>query len=139
MAQIIEHTGSVERVAGDVVTVKIVARSACGTCTARSACGMGESQEKLIEIATPDAASYAAGDEVTVGVHRNMATMAVLLGYGGALVVLVAMLAITIGLLGLSEGQGAAASLGAVTGYYIALWAMRNRIERKIHFTINKR
>ena len=138
MAQIIEHTGTVERVEGDVVTVRIVARSACGACTARAACGMGESQEKLIKVPTRDAANYSAGDQVTVGVYRNMATMAVLLGYGGALVVLVAMLAITIGVLGLSEGQGAAASLGAVTGYYLALWAMRRRIDKKIHFTINK-
>ena len=139
MAQIIEHTGTVERVEGDVVTVRIVARSACGACTARAACGMGESQEKLLEIATADAASYAAGDEVTVGVYKNMAAMAVLLGYGGALVVLVAMLLITVVWLGLSEGQGVAASLGAVTGYYIALWALRNKIEQKIHFTITKR
>ena len=139
MSQIIEHIGTVERVEGDVVTVKIVARSACGACTARAACGMGESQEKLFEIPTADAASYAAGDEVTVGVRKNVAGMAVALGYGGALAVLVAMLVITVGWLGLSEGQGAAASLGAVTGYYIALWALRNKIDKKIHFTINKR
>ena len=122
-----------------MVTVRIVAQSACGGCSARSACGMSESQEKLLEVRTHDAASYSSGDEVTVGVYKNMAMMAVLLGYVGALVVLVAMLLITVGWLGLSEGQGVAASLGAVTGYYIALWLMRNRIEGKIHFTITKR
>ena len=139
MSQIIEHTGTVERVAGDVVTVRIVARSACGACTARAACGMGESQEKLLEIPTPDAAAYAAGDEVTVGVWRNMAGMAVALGYGGALAVLVATLVVCTSVAGMGEGAAALWTLGAVAAYYVVLWLLRNRIERKIHFTINKR
>ena len=139
MAQIIEHTGTVERVEGGVVTVKIVARSACGACTARAACGMGESQEKLLEIPTADAASYSAGDEVTVGVYRNAAGMAVALGYGGALAVMIAALVLCTTVFGTSEEAAVAWTLGAVAAYYVCLWALRNRIERKIHFTITKR
>ena len=139
MAQIIEHTGTVERIEGDVVTVKIVARSACGACTARAACGMGESQEKLIDIPAADASSYAAGDEVTVGVYRNMAGMAVALGYGGALAVMVLTLVLCTSVFGTSEGAAVAWTLGAVAAYYLCLWAFRNKINEKIHFTITKR
>ena len=139
MARIIEHTGTVERVADGVVTVKIVARSACGACTARAACGMGESQEKLFEIPTADAASYSAGDEVAVGVYRNMAGLAVALGYGGALAVMVVALVLCTAVFGTSDGAAVAWTLGAVAAYYLCLWAMRNKIERKIHFTITKR
>ena len=139
MSQIIEHTGTVERVADGVVTVKIVARSACGACTARAACGMGESQEKMLEIRTPDASAYAVGDEVTVGVYRNMAGMAVALGYVGALAVMVATLVLCTTVLGTSEGAAVVWTLGAVAAYYVCLWALRNKIEQKIHFTITKR
>ena len=139
MAQIIEHNGTVAGVAGDVVTVRIVARSACGACTARAACGMGESQEKMLEIRTPDAPAYAVGDEVTVGVWRNMAGMAVALGYGGALAVMVAALVLCTTVFGTGDGAAVAWTLGAVAAYYACLWAFRNRIERKIHFTITKR
>ena len=122
-----------------MVTVRIVAHSACGACTARAACGMGESQEKLLEIATADAAAFAAGDEVTVGVWRNMAAMAVALGYGGALAVMIAALVLCTTVFGTSEGAAVVWTLGAVAAYYVCLWALRNRIERKIHFTITKR
>ena len=139
MAQIIEHTGTVDSVEGDVVTVRIVAQSACGGCSARSACGMSESQEKRLEVRTQDAASYSAGDEVTVGVYKNMAMMAVVLGYVGALAVLVAVLVLCVCVAGTGEGTAVLWSLGAVAAYYVCLWAFRNGIEGKIHFTITKR
>ena len=139
MSQIIEHTGTVERVEGDIVTVRIVAQSACGACTARAACGMSESQEKRLEIRTAEADGYAAGDRVTVGVYKNMAMMAVVLGYVGALAVLVAVLALCVCVAGTGEGTAVLWSLGAVAAYYVCLWAFRNRIEGKIHFTITKR
>ena len=139
MSQIIEHSGTVERVGDGVVTVKIVARSACGACTARAACGLGASQEKLLEIATPDAASYAAGDDVTVGVRRHMAGMAVALGYGGSLAVMIAALVLCVGVFGTGEGAAVLWTIGAVAAYYGALWLLRNRINEKIHFTITKR
>ncbi|MDE6858004.1 MAG: SoxR reducing system RseC family protein, partial [Alistipes sp.] len=48
MSEIIEHSGVVECVEGATVRVRIVAGSACGSCKARSACGMSESQEKIV-------------------------------------------------------------------------------------------
>ena len=139
MAKIIEHTGTVESVTGEVVAVRITAHSACGACTARQACGMGESQQKMVEIRTADAAEYAAGDEVTVGVWRNMASMAVLLGYVGAIAVLVLTLVLCLCLFSTGEGAAVLWTLGAVAAYYVVLWLLRNKIERKIHFTITKR
>ena len=139
MSQIIEHTGTVDRVEGNVVTVRIVARSACGGCTARAACGMGESQEKLLEITTAEAATFAAGDQVTVGVYRNMARMAVTLGYGGALAVMVVVLVLCSTVFGTSEAAAAGWTLAAVAAYYGIIWLCRNKIDRKIHFTITKR
>lgn len=138
MAQLIEHTGIVERTDAGRVTVRIVAQSACGTCAARAACGMSEAQEKRVEVTTPRAAEYAPGDEVVVGVRRNAAGLAVAAGYGGALAVLVAALAGSKAA-GCSDGAAALWSLGAVALYYGVLAAARKKIDEKIHFTITKR
>lgn len=138
MAAPIEHTGRVERVEDGTVYVTITSSSACGSCKARQACGLAEAQEKTIVVKCADAAEYAAGDAVTVGVRRSAGALAVVLGYVGALVVLMGVLLLTIGLLGLDEGTGALAALGGVAGYYGVLWALRGRIENTIQFTITK-
>ena len=139
MSRIIEHIGTVERVEGDVVTVKIAAQSACGSCRARTACGMGESQEKMMEIRTPDAAAYSAGEQVTVGVRSDAAGLAVVLGYAGALAVLIVALTVCTQVCGLSDGAAALWSAGSVAAYYVVLWLCRGRIDKRINFTISKR
>ncbi|MDE5636872.1 MAG: SoxR reducing system RseC family protein [Alistipes sp.] len=138
MSEIIEHSGVVECVEGATVRVRIVAGSACGSCKARSACGMSESQEKIVEVLTDDAASYAAGDAVRVGVFRHAAGVAVALGYVGALAVLVAVLVAGIEAFGWSEGRSALAAVGGVALYYGLIWLFRRKIENTIHFTITK-
>lgn len=134
----IEHDGVVERAEAGRVFVRITVHSACGSCSARKACGLAEAQEKIVEVATPEAARFVPGEAVTVGVRRRAGLLSVALAYGGALVVLVAALAVTIGAAGWSEGCGAVASLGAVVLYYMVLWLLRRRIEHTIHFTITK-
>ena len=71
MAELIEHSGVVERTERGAVHVRITSRSACGSCKARQACGLAEAQEKVVVVATPEAASFAAGDAVSVGVRRS--------------------------------------------------------------------
>lgn len=138
MERLIEHSGAVERMEAGRVFVRITSHSACGTCSARQACGLAETQDKIIEVATPDAASYAPGDAVLVGVRRRAGMLSVLLAYGGALVVLLAGLALGIGAFGWIEAVAAGVSLGAVGCYYGLLWLLRRKIEHTIQFTITK-
>ncbi len=138
MERLIEHSGAVERMEAGRVFVRITSHSACGTCSARQACGLAETQDKIIEVATPDAASYAPGDAVLVGVRRRAGMLSVLLAYGGALVVLLAGLALGIGAFGWNEAVAAGVSLGAVGCYYGLLWLLRRKIEHTIQFTITK-
>lgn len=134
----IEHSGVVERAEAGRVFVRITVHSACGACSVRQKCGLAESQEKIVEVATPDAAHFAPGEAVTVGVRRRSGLLSVALAYGGALVVLLAVLAVAVGPAGWSEGRAALASLGAVLLYYMVLWLFRRTIEHTIHFTITK-
>lgn len=135
---IIEHEGVVERVEQNAVRVKITSRSACGACKARQACGMAEAQEKIIVVPTSRAADFRAGEEVLVGVRKQAGRIAVMLAYGGALVVLLAALILSIVVCGASDGVGLLAALGSVVVYYLLLWAFRRRIEHTIQFTITK-
>ena len=134
MAELIEHSGVVERTERGAVHVRITSRSACGSCKARQACGLAEAQEKVVVVATPEAASFAAGDAVSVGVRRSAGMRAVVLAYVGALAVLMAAIAG----MGWSEGAGALAAIAGVGVYYFVLWLFRAKIEHTIQFTITK-
>ena len=120
MADLIEHSGVVERTERDTVYVRITSRSACGTCKAREACGLAEAQDKIVVVTTPEAGQYAVGGAVMVGVRRSAGIRAVVLAYVGALVVLLAVLVGAI-LAGLSEGLSALAAIAGVGVYYFAL------------------
>ena len=111
MAELIEHSGVVERTERGAVHVRITSRSACGSCKARQACGLAEAQGKVVVVATPEAASFAAGDAVSVGVRRSAGMRAVVLAYVGALAVLMAVLVAAIAGMGWSEGAGALAAI----------------------------
>lgn len=137
MADLIEHSGVVERTERDTVYVRITSRSACGTCKAREACGLAEAQDKIVVVTTPEAGQYAVGGAVMVGVRRSAGIRAVVLAYVGALVVLLAVLVGAI-LAGLSEGLSALAAIAGVGVYYFALWLFRRKIEHTIQFTITK-
>ena len=136
MAARIEHSGVVERTERDTVYVRITSHSACGTCKAREACGLAEAQDKIVAVKSPDAAQFAVGEQVMVGVRRSAG--AVILAYVGALAVLLAVLVAAIAVLGWSEGRGALAALVAVGVYYCVLWLFRHKIEHTIHFSITK-
>ena len=136
--EIIEHEGLVAETAPGRVRVRITSRSACGSCRAREACGLAEAEEKIVDVATPHAGAFAAGEPVRVGVKRSAGLLAVLLAYVGALAVLVAALLVASLGLGGSDGRAALAALAAVGLYYGLLWLLRERIEHTIQFTITK-
>ena len=137
MSQVIQHSGTVLRVVGKTVFVRITSRSACGSCAARAACGLAEATEKVIEVETPNATDYTTGDEVLVGVRKRIGGKAVMLAYVGALVVLLVTL-VGATLAGLHEGLAVVITLAAVVLYYGVLRLLRRQIENTIQFTITQ-
>ena len=133
----IEHSGVVKRVDADRVYVEIMAHGACGSCKAREACGLGETERKIVEIPTSAAATYRSGEEVTVSMTKHMGAIAVLLAYVVPFVVLICVVAACY-LLGLGDGVAVLLGLGSVVLYYAILWLARRRIDNTIHFTISK-
>lgn len=139
MQGVVEHSGTVVRVERDRLFVRIEATGACGACRAREACGMGEARERIVEALLPEAASYAAGDEVTVGVRRSVGLRAVVVAYVGALAVLLAALVLGVSVLHWEERAAALASLGAVALYYGALRLLHRRIGRSVRFVVTRK
>ena len=62
-----------------------------------------------------------------------MAAKALLIGFGVPLVLMLVVL-VVLKAVGCSEGTTALLMLGSLIPYYIIVWLMRSRIERKISF-----
>ena len=133
----IEHKGTVAFVGRDVVRVAIEVNEACGSCASRKACTMGSSEKREITIYTNDAESYSVGEVVNVGARRSLGAMAVALCYVVPLVVLIAAI-IVANMLGFADGIAAVAALASSALYYAVLALFRDKISRKVTFTINK-
>ena len=133
----LEHKGIVLSIKGERIDVSILSESACATCKVKSACGMSETEEKVVSIFTHDAPAYRVGEQVVVSVTRNMGLRAVFLAYVVPFLVLLVSLLVLLEA-GLSEAAAGLISLGVLALYYIVLWLMRRRIEREINFNIRK-
>ena len=131
----IKHRGEVIRTEGMTVYVRMKVESACSACHARRVCGAGESADKVVEVETPSAAEYRAGDEVEVALQRR--GMGAVLAYVAPFFVLMVLLVALVSA-GAGEGTAAAAAIGGVVLYYGVLYLLRDKIRKKIKFTITK-
>lgn len=131
----IEHKGTVALVGRNFVRVDIEVMEACGSCASRKACAMGQGTTREIMVYTDEAQRYSIGEVVTVLAKQTVGLTAVLLCYVVPLFVLVGALAVPVSL-GISEGIAALLSLTVTALYYFVLWFFRNRIAKRIVFTI---
>ena len=131
----IEHKGTVALVGRNFVRVDIEVMEACGSCASRKACAMGQGTTREIMVYTDEAQRYSIGEVVTVLAKQTVGLTAVLLCYVVPLFVLVGALAVPVSL-GISEGIAALLSLTITGFYYFVLWIFRNRIAKRVVFTI---
>ena len=133
----IEHKGAVLSVGEGVVRVAIEVSEACGSCSARKSCAMGQTTKRAIEVYTAESSNYSVGELVKVGAKQSLGAMAVVLCYVVPLIVLVVALAVAVAA-GISEGVAALVSLGVTALYYALLALLKDKISKKVTFTINK-
>lgn len=137
MNELIEHRGRVIGVSDDTVDVEIVSESACASCKARTACGMSESENKLVTVVTGRAAAYRVGEEVMVSVKRNLGVRAVVYAYVFPFFVMLGVLLVLLEC-GAGETVSGLAAIGGAGVYYLVLWFLRSRLEREITFNLRK-
>ena len=133
----IEHKGTVALVGRNFVRVDIEVMEACGSCASRKACAMGQGTTREIMVYTDEASIYSIGEEVKVSAKQSLGVIAVLLCYVVPLIVLVAVLAVAVSL-GVTEGVAALISLVITAAYYAILALMKDKISRRVTFTISK-
>ena len=134
----IKHSGEVVRIEATTVYVKLTVSSACSGCHAKAVSGVDESAEKIVEVEDVVASQYEVGDRVEVALQSGtMGTKAVVLTYIVPFFVLAVLLFGSV-TLGVSEGLSAVVSLAGVVGYYLVIYALRDRIKKKIKFIILK-
>ena len=125
----VQHEGIVKSISTQTLEVSIISHSACSGCHAKSACGIADMKEKVITAQRPRE-ELRPGDKVIV-------YASVLLAYIMPSILIIA----TIFFLeksGSSELYAAISSLILLAGYFIILYFCRNKIARKINFTVEK-
>lgn len=137
MAQNIQHKGIVEQIEGNRVRVVVSQQGACDGCHAKGVCGE-KGKERVIDVVTPHAAEFSVGERVIVALlNRNMAYSSVVWAYMLPLVVLLVALFGMKGC-GATDGQSALVAIASIALYYAGLYIFRNKIDKKIEFTIIK-
>ena len=137
MAQNIQHKGIVEQIEGNRVRVVVSQQGACDGCHAKGVCGE-KGKERVIDVVTPHAAEFSVGERVIVALlNRNMAYSSVVWAY---LLPLVVLLVVLFGMkgCGATDGQSALVAIAVIALYYTGLYIFRNKIDKKIEFTIIK-
>lgn len=136
MKNVIEHKGIVESVDGGHVVVRIAQTSACSMCEARSFCASNENREKHIDVYN-NKLPLKVGDEVTVCAAASVGWQAVLWAYVVPLVIMVAVLAIVLYFTG-TEPLAALSAIASLMLYYVGLYVMRGKIQKRISFFIKE-
>lgn len=132
----IQHEGIVKSISTQTLEVSITNHSACSGCHAKSACGMADLKQKIIVAQRPQE-TIQPGDKVMVYASVNNAFYSVLLAYIMPSILILAAI-FFLEKSGSSELYAAIISLVLLTGYFFILYFCRNKIARKINFTVEK-
>lgn len=135
MREYIEHEGTITaHIADNHYSVKIVQQSACATCKAAALCTVAESKEKLID-AYSMGETFSIGDDVIVYGRTSLGykalTLAVIVPFLLSLAALFVVTTCTA-----NELAGGLSAFVILIPYYIALWMMRSKLQRKFVFYV---
>lgn len=132
----IQHEGIIKSISTQTVEVMIVSPTACSGCHAQGTCGMSEAKQKII-IAQRPKEDIAIGDKVIVTTNLYNAFYSVLLAYIFPSVLIIAAI-FFIEQSEYSEVTAAVSSLILLALYFMTLYLLKNKIGKKIKFTIEK-
>lgn len=131
--RLIEHEAVVKESGHGLLRIALNPGSACKGCHAEGVCNPSGQSEKIIDI--KGRYFYKTGDKVTVLMKMRTGYTAVFLGYILPLLVVITVLA-TGSILSMSEPLIAVSALLFLALYYLLLFLMRERINKKFTFSI---
>ena len=127
----IKHSGIINAIRGECVSVRILQSSACSGCKVASHCNSSETKEKIIEARF----KYKIGDHVVVVADISVGFRASIYGYILPLILMVVTLVLVIAC-GAGEGIAALSSLGILFPYYMALFLLKDKLKEKLSFSL---
>lgn len=137
MAETISHMGKVTEVTETAVTVEIVSRSACSSCSASGLCSMSEAVRKQVRVPAVPGETYEVGEEVEVCLAPSAGMKAVVTAYVIPLFILL-ILCVSLSYSGLNELIAGLAGICGVALYYLVIHLTGGRSARKYAFYIRK-
>jgi len=130
----IEHAGVVHSINNEFIYVKILSKSACAACHAKSMCGMSDMKEKIIEVEN-NIQHLSIGDEVTVLLRESLGFKALLLGYLVPFIILIVVLAVLV-IITQNELLSGLCALFSLIPYYVILFLLKSKIRKEFKFVI---
>lgn len=131
----IEHSGVVVSIDGDCADVRILRTSACTSCNVSRICNKTESREMNVKVRGMRVSDFKEGDNVVVTIKASMARMAVVYGFGFPLLIMLLSFIITKTFCK-DDLITSVVSLGMVAVYYVILYLLRDRLDKKFLFEI---
>lgn len=137
-ASTVGHLGVVKIIEHNLIRVSILSKSACGSCHAKGACSLGESEEKMIDVFHNDSTtSFSIGEHVEVVMHESMGLKALFLGYLLPFLAVLSTLIVLISVTG-DEKLSGLVSLATLIPYYISLYFFGNSLKKTFSFSVKK-
>jgi sigma-E factor negative regulatory protein RseC len=134
-SNIIEHSGIVTSVTGNMATVRFLTSSACAGCQASGVCDAGGTNEKVVTARCDE--EIHTGDHVSIIMKESLGFRALFLGYLLPFLLVLTLL-IVLSLLSFSEVIAGVASLLLLPPYYYLLYLKKEKISNKFSFIIKK-
>lgn len=117
------------------VRAKIEDSSDCASCPAHKLCNHGMKNENIVEVQTAE--TFSVGDSVEIIGTEIMHRKAIMLAVVLPCIIMVASM-VGVYLLTFNETIAAIAGVVLMIAFFVALYAMRNKIEKEFVFRINK-
>lgn len=133
----IEHEGVILKIDPDIISVEILNKSACAACSSKSACTLGESEAKVVQVENRGFLSFEEGESVNVILKKSLGFKALWLSYLIPLLILLTTL-ITMTYFKFSEPVTGLTIIGAIAIYYLIIYLLRSKLKNEFVFTIEK-
>lgn len=138
MSQIATHDGRVISSANGIVKVEMHVVSACSSCKAHEKCAFVDKADKVVDVETSDWKEFQEGDSVVVSVNEGLGLLAVLLAYFLPAVIIIGAV-VLLSLLTESEAIAALIPIALIAIYFILLYKLHDRLQKKFSFGIVKK
>ncbi len=131
----IRHAGTVSKISGNTVTVRLNGNINCSGCSSKSACGMAESESEEIELQN-QGDTFKINESVELVLEKNLGFKAVLWAYIFPFILMLSSLFIS--LVFFSEPVSGLIALFVLIPYYAVLYFSKNIFQRVFKLSLIK-